>query len=117
MNRKDYPDNWEEISQYIRFERAKGRCECEGECGIDHDGRCQAVHGKSNPMTGSKVILTTMHMNHDTTDNRDENLKAGCQRCHLRYDAGHHARNAAKTFRAKKACGDLFEEENEKVDD
>jgi hypothetical protein len=32
-----------------------------------------------------------------------------CQRCHLTYDAKHHARNAAETNRAKKAVGDLFD--------
>jgi len=28
---KPYPDVWYEFSQKIRFERAGGRCECEGE--------------------------------------------------------------------------------------
>lgn len=109
MDRKKYPDNWEEISQHIRFERAGGRCECEGECGIDHYGRCKAEHGKENPDTGAKVILTTMHMDHDTTNNDYGNLKAGCQRCHLRYDMPLHRANAARTLRNKKASGDLFE--------
>lgn len=27
MKREAYPDNWNEISQHIRFERAKGRCD------------------------------------------------------------------------------------------
>lgn len=33
-----------------------------------------------------------------------------CQRCHLRYDAKHHAINARRTRRARKATGDLFDE-------
>ena len=86
MDRSKYPDNWEEISHYVRFVRAKGRCEV-----------CGAEHGKPHPITGSKVVLTTAHLNHDTTDNRLNNLKAMCQRCHLRYDAREHARHAAQT--------------------
>jgi len=49
-----------------------------------------------------KVALTVAHLNHDTTDNRPENLKAMCQRCHLRYDAKHHARSAAETRRRRR---------------
>jgi hypothetical protein len=37
-----------------------------------------------------KIVLTTAHLNHDPEDNRDENLKALCQWCHLHYDAPHH---------------------------
>lgn len=33
MERDRYPDDWEEISRRIRFERAKGRCE---QCGLAH---------------------------------------------------------------------------------
>jgi hypothetical protein len=32
------------------------------------------------------------------------NLRAGCQRCHLRYDIAHHKRNSATT-RHKKIIG------------
>ena len=78
--RGKYPANWPAISTRIRFERAGGRCEL-----------CGAEHGKPHPITGSKVVLTVMHLNHDPTDNRDENLKAGCQRCHNAYDAAHRA--------------------------
>jgi hypothetical protein len=46
-----------------------------------------------------KIILTTAHLNHDETDCRDENLAHLCQRHHLRLDAKHHARNAARTRR------------------
>lgn len=48
------------------------------------------------------VVLTVAHLNHDITDNRDENLAALCQQCHLRYDAKYHAQNAAQTRRQKK---------------
>ena len=33
-----------------------------------------------------KVVLTVAHLDHDTTNNTDDNLKALCQRCHNRYD-------------------------------
>lgn len=104
INRDDYPLDWESISHRIRFERAGGVCECDGRCG-HHDclasGGCHAVHGQPHPDTGSMVWLTTAHLNHDTTDNRDKNLMAMCQRCHLNYDRKHHAINAARTRRQK----------------
>jgi len=89
-NRGRYPVNWKAISIHIRFERAGGRCECEGECGHDHGGRCEALHGEPHPITGSKVILTTAHLNHTPEDCRDEVLRAMCNRCHLAYDRDHH---------------------------
>ena len=88
MDRSKYPDNWDEISRRIRFERARGRCEF-----------CGAENGKPHPVTGSWVVLTVAHLDHDTTHNDDDNLKALCQRCHLTYDAELHARHAAETRR------------------
>jgi hypothetical protein len=37
-----------------------------------------------------KIVVTTAHLNHDPEDNRDENLKALCQYCHLTWDRTHH---------------------------
>lgn len=37
-----------------------------------------------------RVILTLAHLNHVPGDDRDENLKALCQWCHLHYDQLHH---------------------------
>jgi len=39
-----------------------------------------------------RVILTIAHLNHNPRDNRDENLKALCQWCHLNHDKDHHKR-------------------------
>ena len=114
-----YPADWSAISEYIRFERANGRCECEGECGRGHDGRCEAIHQQPHPITESNVILTTAHLGtdkpdgepgdkHDKMDVRLENLKAMCQACHLSFDIDEHIRNAAITRRQKRiAAGQL----------
>lgn len=86
-NRARYPKNWKAISARIRFERAGGRCECTGHCGQDHGDRCPAKHGEAHPDTGAIVVLTTMHLDHEPENCGDDNLLAGCQRCHNRYDA------------------------------
>ena len=61
-NRARYPKDWKAISARIRFERASSRCECVGECDLDHDGRCDALHGEPHPITGSLVVLTVAHL-------------------------------------------------------
>lgn len=88
--RSRYPKDWEQISLAIR-ERDGWRCKF-----------CGAENGKPNPVTGSIVVLTVMHLDHDTANNDSGNLAAGCQRCHLTYDAKHHAKNASETRRNKK---------------
>lgn len=112
-DRTRYPKEWPTLSQAIRFDRAKGRCECHGECGSPGCGpeRCTAVHGKPAPVSGKTVVLTTAHLNHTPEDCRPENLRALCQKCHLAYDAEHHA----ETRRLARAAsiedqyeGDLF---------
>ena len=101
-NRKRYPKDWKDISLRIRFERAEGRCECRGECGHDHGGRCDARHGLPHPVTGSRVILTTAHRDHTPENCDDDNLFAACQRCHLAYDAEHHAKTRRATKEAER---------------
>lgn len=88
-NRGRYPKDWKAISFRIRFERAEGRCECAGQCGQPHEGgRCAAEHGKPHPDTGSIVVLTAAHFHGSPPEQcGDEDLFAGCQRCHNRYDA------------------------------
>ncbi|QFG09092.1 HNH endonuclease [Mycobacterium phage ThulaThula] len=100
-NRDRYPDDWPEISARIKFDRAGGRCECEGECGRGtHEGRCPNRHHRPAYGTGSRVVLTTAHLNHQPEDCRDDNLRAMCQGCHLHYDREHHKQTAAATRRA-----------------
>lgn len=97
-NKSRYPKNWKDISERIRFERAGGRCEMLIKNGADiEEYRCDAKHGEPHPVTGSKVVLTTMHLDHTPENCADDNLLAACQRCHLRYDAAHHAMTSRET--------------------
>jgi hypothetical protein len=107
--RSHYPADWPVISKRIRFERAGGRCECEGECGRGtHEGRCPNTHGGQAYGSGSIVVLTTAHLDHTPENCADNNLKAMCQGCHLHYDAEHHAETRAATATAAKlAAGAL----------
>jgi len=101
-NKALYPKNWKELS-FARKEKAGWRCECDGRCGRGtHDGRCINEHGKPAYGTGSKVVLTTAHLNHTPQDCRDENLMVMCQGCHLHYDKEHHAETRRKTLESKK---------------
>lgn len=94
-NRHRYGDDWREFSNHIRFERAGGRCECEGECGMPghllRGGRCENKHGGLSFYTGSKVVLTVAHLNHVPEERGEDQVKAMCQGCHLWYDRAHHA--------------------------
>jgi 5-methylcytosine-specific restriction endonuclease McrA len=111
IERARYPKDWKAISQRIRA-RADGQCECAGECGLhrDHPGprRCTERNGEPAQWARGKVMLTVAHLNHTPEDCRPENLKAMCQRCHLRYDRDLHAVNSAATRRKKKNNGELF---------
>ncbi|NPV54540.1 MAG: HNH endonuclease [Firmicutes bacterium] len=69
-----YPDNWGEISRSVR-ERSGWKCEW-----------CGAEARKPHPVTGSVVVLTVAHLDHDPTNNDPENLRALCQLCHNRHD-------------------------------
>lgn len=52
-----------------------------------------------------KVILTVAHLNHDPTDNRMENLRHWCQKCHNSYDAAHRAANRKRRLTESKPPG------------
>lgn len=120
-----YPPNWKEISLRIRFDRAKSRCECRGECGdhwhpyryLEVDGRCGALNGQPIQKidadgipykSGKSVVLTVAHLNHDPRDVRDENLRALCQRCHLARDRHNHSCTRAETRDANRGQADMF---------
>lgn len=120
-NRKRYPVNWKEISLKIR-ERAGDRCEfcrapnreiiirgeedgCKGYYMVangdvydENTGEYLGI-ARGSEFTGRPVliVLTVAHLDHQPENNNDDNLKALCQQCHLRYDRHHHAGNAART--------------------
>ena len=98
-----YPKNWKQLRADI-LKRANNRCE-----GSPKYPNCRAINYEPHPVTGSKVVLTIAHLTHDETCDDPTLLRAMCQRCHLTYDASHHAKNAAQTRRKKRADGDLFE--------
>lgn len=103
-NKNRYPSNWCEIRVQI-LERAGNRCE-----GSPAYPDCRAWNQLEHPVTGSIVVLTIGHLDHQPENNDPENLKAWCQRCHLTYDAPQHAINAAATRKSGKAMRDLFHE-------
>lgn len=109
--RRRYPTNWNEISDWVRFVRAGGRCECSGECGrpdghLGPDVRCRNRHGQ--PRWGGArrqctVILSTAHLNHVPEDDDPDEMLALCEGCHLAYDRQHHA--ATRRARQAEALG------------
>ena len=95
-NRSKYPKNWPEIRAAI-LGRANDRCE-----GSPAYPDCRAVNYHAHPVTGSYVIITIAHLDHDPANNWEDNLRAWCQRCHNTYDAPHRAagRKARRTAHA-----------------
>ncbi len=120
-NQKLYPKNWKAIRAEIQ-ERAGNKCEF---CGVqNHEEGYRESDGTFIPagidsgaatINGRKVfriVCTTAHLNHNPKDSRRRNLRFLCQKCHLSYDAKHHAKNAAETRRKKEAArGQGFIEE------
>lgn len=134
-NRARYPADWPEISMGIR-QRADWRCEF---CGVRHGALGAWISGrwwkagwkgsgpKDQPRRGEvfpcygpeggpatwvrlrQVVLTVAHLDHTPENCAPENLKALCQRCHLVYDAKHHAKTARATRRRAAGVQDLFE--------
>lgn len=93
-----YPPEWPAITWVIKFVRAGSRCECRGQCGrpaghLDVAGRCVNWHGGQAFGTGSRVVLTTAHLDHTPENCHPANLRAMCQGCHLHYDRDHHAQS------------------------
>jgi len=82
---KDYPPNWKSEIRPDILNRAGHRCE-----GSPKYPNCHASNYEPHPVTGSRVILTIAHFDHDRTNNDYDNLWAWCQRCHLTHDARHH---------------------------
>lgn len=95
-NRARYPTDWREIVERVR-ERSGDRCE-----GSPAYPDCRARNREPHPVTGSMVVLTTAHLDHTPENCAMENLRHMCQRCHLTYDAKHHAESAYMTRRCER---------------
>lgn len=119
-----YPMDWPEISARIR-EREGHRCKwCDvrnHEWGYrDDDGKFVACgrdgfphdYGRPPFWFGAhriiEIVLTVAHLDHNEANCDWSNLVALCQKCHLSYDAKHHARNAAETRRKAMRTADMF---------
>ena len=59
-------------------------------------------------LKSTKIVLTIMHLDHDTTNNDYSNLAAACQKCHLSHDKQLHKQNSRITLEKKKKQGRLF---------
>lgn len=131
-NRNRYPANWPDIRAAM-LERAEYRCErCKATdrtriargAGNDagtymtdnadvfcdetgqHLGQCRMSDYDVLRMTD--IVLTVAHLDHQPENCDPSNLRVWCQKCHLAYDAEHHARTARATRHARKAIGELF---------
>lgn len=110
-NAKRYPPRkvWSAMVEQAR-ERGGDRCECDGKCGMAHDGgRCSAMNGQPHPLTGSKVVLTLAHEHGVPLEETSiERMFHACQQCHNRYDAPMRRAGIIERKRAAAAVGDLF---------
>lgn len=77
-----YGVEWKTVTRPRILARAQNRCEW---CGVPNGTKFIGRLGQP-----AIVILTVMHLNHISGDDRDDNLKAACQSCHLIYDVNHH---------------------------
>jgi len=94
---------WLAIRQAIL---ARAHHACEG--APEHYPDCRAPNSAPHPETGSRVVLTIAHLDHDPTNNDPANLRALCQRCHNTHDSAHRRANARARLRKARALGDLF---------
>lgn len=99
-----YPPNWKLISLAVR-ERSGGRCECVGECALHRGRRCVELDGQPARWARGLIVLTVAHLDPTVQpdgflDSRQANLKAMCQRCHLRIDSQLHRWNRSRTLEA-----------------
>ena len=127
-----YPIDWPEVSRWVRFRRAKGRCErCRRPHGkivlrladgrwwdeerrLWRDGEGRRVPAPALPeregLGTTRVVLAAAHLDHDPghCGPRHRNIRALCQRCHLLHDRPEHRRRIRLTLLRRRALGDLF---------
>jgi len=112
-----YPADWKLRSRFVRFYRARNRCEW---CGIPNGAYRNTVTGEwtRNPQQAetwavldrqrvARVVLTVAHLHDDRPEAASlDNLAALCQKCHNGHDAK--ARRAGTRARREAAQMDLF---------
>jgi 5-methylcytosine-specific restriction endonuclease McrA len=124
-NAKRYPANWKHIRFQV-LQRAGLRCE---NCGVhnhdigwrddggnfhivvrgtDAEGSAKDYAGHATGRRVFQIVLTVAHLDHVPENCDLDNLRAWCQKCHLTYDAKHHAQNAHHTRKSRKAMAELF---------
>lgn len=127
-NRKRYPADWKQVRERI-LRRAHYRCEHDGctarhrelgywhedswvrlpftlrEAGVDRPCTIESAEG---PVKIIQIVLTIAHLDHTPENCADDNLRAWCQKHHLRYDAHHHTQTAYATRRARANTPELF---------
>ena len=79
MDRAKYPPDWEGISIRVR-DRARGQCECTGECGLHAGRRCEERHGDFAKWAKGKIVLTVAHLDHNPESADETRLKATLDR-------------------------------------
>lgn len=90
--------------------------DCSIHSGVDGSMVCENgldVLMEDNPNNKlTKIVLTISHTDHDVSNNGEPgnrpNLKALCQRCHLRHDHELHKANARETRKRKQGLQTLF---------
>jgi hypothetical protein len=103
-NRARYPKDWR--TAIVPAVRARSGNRCEGSPAYPE---CRAINGEPHPVTGSKVVLTVAHLDHDDLETRDiSRMRHWCQRCHNTYDQPHRQRNASVTRHEKRGQPNLF---------
>jgi len=75
-----YHPKWSLISHLVRFVRAKGKCE-----------RCGSVHLTPHRISGYKVSLAIVYLDHNRKNNDFSSRASLCQWCHLKHDRSRHA--------------------------
>ena len=136
-NKARYPKDWPAISRAIR-DRAGNRCEDCGIENYALGARRKDGHWMKAQPTGTdglrvtwpkpgewawcgdgvtegtarlkvaRIVLTVAHLDHQPENCDPSNLRAWCQRCHNRYDAGMRAQGIKDRKREAAAVGDLF---------
>lgn len=125
-NKGRYPADWKHVRIRI-LARAGNRCEGSPkhpDCRVPNGtyrlkGTEEWVHDIDQAIARTadnseivRIVLTIGHLDHTPENCGDDNLRAWCQRCHLVYDAEHHAQTARATRRAGRAAGDLFQDDH-----